>query len=342
MDDQTTAPIAAPESAPSTDSAPVTPSDRLARMSPAETAEWRQSGTVPGTEAPVSAHGDGDGGDVVEDHSAEPPASSAAPVAVDPAASAAGKALNRQKQTAQQRINDLARDKYRLEGELKSLRDSLSSRSAAAAEVPPVAPPSAPASRADGDAPQEEDFASYRDFVDARADYRIRLAQQADRAERAQQQGRQQLSDVAKAHDTRVEAFAAAHPDYLDVITQQTAVMPTPLLAEAVLHSELAPEIAYHLNTHLDEYRALLALAPGPLLKALGKLEARLEAAAPASAAATTAASTPQHVTRAPAPPVTLGSRPAEPADDVERAGARRDVGAYIRTMNAREAAARR
>jgi len=340
MDDQTTAPIAAPESAPPSDSAPVTPSDRLARMSPAESAEWRKSGTVPGVEAPVSAQGDGDGGeDAVEDHRVAPV--EAAP-AVDPAASAAGRTLNKRKQqTAQERINELARANYLKDGELKALREQLTSRPAAAAETPAPVPP-APAASADPDEPKEEDFDTYAQFVRATARYETRLAQQADRADRAQQQGRAQLSEVAKAHDTRVEAFAAAHPDYLDVITQQTAVMPTPLLAEAVLHSELAPEIAYHLNTHLDEYRALIALPPALLLKALGKLESRLEAASPASAAATAAASTPNHVTRAPAPPPTLGSRAAAPADGVEAAVARRDVGAYLREANAREASARR
>jgi len=340
MDDQPAAPIVA-ESAPESSSAPVTPSDRLARMSPVETAAWRKDGTVPGLEAPVaSSQGDGDPGDET-DLGETGEAAAPAPVSVDPAASAAGKALNRQKQTAQQKINELSRKVYLLEGELAGVRSTPSSRSAAAGEVPPLAPPASAAS-ADPDEPKEEDFETYGAFVRATATYATRLAQQADRAERAQQQGQAQRSEVAKAYDARVEAFAAAHPDYLDVITQQTAVMPTPLLAEAVLHSELAPELAYHLNTHLDEYRALIALPPALLLKALGKLESRLEAAAPASAAATTAALTPNHVTRAPAPPVTLGSRPAEPADDVERAGARRDVGAYIRTMNAREAAARR
>jgi hypothetical protein len=349
MDDQTPTPIAAdapaaPVSETSQTSetarAPVTPSDRLARMSPAESAAWRKDGTVPGVEAPVSAQADGDGGDDVDEDHGAAAAETPAPVPVSPAASAAGKALNRQKQTAQQRINDLARDKYRLEGELKALRAQHDpSRPAAAAEVPAPAPAPAPSSDAGLVEPKEEDFDTYAQFVRATARYETRLAHAADRADRAAEQGRAQLSEVQKAHDARLDVFIATHPDYRDVIQNQTEVYPTPLLADAVLHSDLAPEIAYHLNTHLDEYRALIARAPGPMIKALGKLEARLEATTPTAAPA---ASTPQHITRAPAPPVTLGSRPADPADDVERAGARRDVGAYIRAQNARELAARR
>ena len=210
--------------------------------------------------------------------------------------------------------------------------------------MPPVAPLSAPASRADGDAPQEEDFATYRDFVDARADYRIRLAQQADRAERAQQSDAQREQQTVSTFLARTEAFKAAHPDYLSVVTDPEVLAianAQPYLHRAIAESDHGPAVAYYLGTHLEECRQL-ATAPTQAAfdRAFGRLEARLEAATPAAAPA--AASTPNHVTRAPAPPVTLGSRPAEPADDVERAGARRDVGAYIRTMNAREAAARR
>jgi len=280
--DETTAPIVA-ESAPESSSAPVTPSDRLARMSPVESAAWRKDGTVPGTEAPaVSSQADGDGGDGGEDHSAapDPPA---APVTVDPAASAAGKALNRQKQTAQQRINDLARDKYRLEGELQALRSQQSSRPAAAGEVQPVAPP--PAASRGLVEPQEEDFDTYRAFVNATADYRVHLALAADRQAREQQRQQAQDQTIASAADARIAAFAATHPDYLDVIRNQTEVYPSPLLADAVRHSDLTAELAYHLNTHVEEYRALVQLAPGPMLKALGKLEARLEAASPSASA---------------------------------------------------------
>ena len=346
-------PAPAPDTAPATsappDAAPApTPTDRLAQMSPVERAAWRKDGTVPGVTGPgvetpvVSAQGDGDpGGDPGEDHSQAPEAAAPAP---DPAASAAGRALQKRKQTAQERINDLAREKYRLEGELKALRETQASRQdlsrpAAAAETPAPAPTASPAS-GDGLAePQEEDFATYKDFVKATARYEHRLAQAEAESRAAQTAQQQAYAAAAAAHDTRVRAFITTHPDYLDVIQSQTAVYPTPLLAAAVLHSALAPELAYHLNTHVDEYQALVALPPGPQLQALGKLEARLEAAAGSPAGV---ASSPNHVTRAPAPPVTLGSRPAEPADDVERAGARRDVGAYLRAANARELALRR
>lgn len=322
------------------ENAPLTPSDRLARMSAEETAEWRKSGSVPGVEPPVAAQADGDGGEAVEDHSAtETPA----PARVDPAASAAGKTLARSKQTAQERINNLARDKYRLEGELTALRAQLTSPRPAAAETPAPAPASTPAVATDGGlvAPKIDDFDSFEGWARATARYEVRLAHAEQEQRRVQEQGQTQFTEAQKAHDARRDAFRAVTPDYDDVINNQTEVFPSPLLAEAVLYSDLAPQIAYHLNTHLDEYRALIALAPGPMLKALGKLEARLEAAQPAGTPAAVAPLV-NHVTRAPAPPVTLGSRPAVPADEAESAVARRDVGAYIRSMNAREAGARR
>jgi len=322
-----------------TSDTPGSPSDRLARMSPAERSTWRNTGEVPGT----SAQGDGDAGgdaDVVEDHSVAPtPAPAAAAPGAD--ASAAGRTLNKRKQTAQERINDLARHNYRLEGELKALREQLNpspSRPAAAATPPVVATSAARAPSADPDEPHEEDFSTYKEYVAAAADYRIKLARNADRAEQARDTQQRQRQEIATAHDARVAAFAAAHPDYDDVIRNQTEVFPTPLLADAVLHSDLPAEIAYYLNTHVEEYRALVNLAPGPMLKALGKLEQRLEAASPAASGG----AVPNRVSRAPAPPTTLGGRPATPGDDVDAAVARGDVGSYLRNANARELAARR
>jgi len=342
MNDPNPSPLAEAPAAPVSETSetsvdrPGSPSDRLARMSPVERQTWRKTGDVPGTA--VEAQGDGDSGEAVEDHSVAP-AATPAPGAPGADASAAGRTLAKRKQTAQERINDLARKNYTLEGELNALRAQLTpspSRPAAAAEVPPVANVPARASSADPDEPQEDNFATYKEYVVAAADYRIAVARKADRAERDRDVQQQQRQELATAHDARIATFAATHPDFEDVIRTQTEVLPTPLLADAVLHSDLPGEIAYYLNTHVEEYRALVALAPGPMLKALGKLEQRLEASSPAASPVL------KRVSGAPSPPTTLGARPASPADDVEAAVARGDVGAYLRNANAREIAARR
>jgi len=256
------------------------------------------------SETVVSAQGDGDPGE--ETHHADP-----APD--DAAASDAAKTLAKRKRTAQDRINDLARDKYRLEGENAALRAQQSSRSAAADPAQPAPPPASP-SDAGLVEPKEEDFDTYAQFVRATSRYETRLALADQDRSRAVEQGQAQYREIASAHDARVAAFKAITPDYDDVIASQTAVYPTPVLAEAVLHSDLAPQIAYHLNSHVDEYRALNALPPGLLLKALGRLEARLEAAHPSASAPN-----PKPVPPPPAPltPIATGgsAAPASPDD---------------------------
>ncbi len=269
----------------------------------------------------ASAQGDGDAGESSESgetHHADPEPDAAA-------VSAAASTLAKRKRTAQDRINDLARDKYRLEGELAALRSQ--TRPATAAD-PVATPPVASDGRT---RPKEEDFDTYAAYVDAAADYRVQLALAADRQARAEQSQASQYQQVVSAADARIAAFAAAHPDYHDVIRSQTEVFPTPLLLDAVTHSDLTAEIAYHLNTHVDEYRALVSLAPGPMLKALGKLEARLEAAQPA------ALSSPKPGLPPPPAPITPvrtgGSAAAVAPDDLEFGPA------YVSAMNAQDQA---
>jgi hypothetical protein len=103
-------------------------------------------------------------------------------------------------------------------------------------------------------------------------------------------------------------------------------------LAEAVLHSELAPELAYHLNSHVDEYRALVALPPGLMLKALGKLEARLEAASGSPRAPNPKPGLPPPP--APITPVRTGGAAAAVAPDTLEFGPD-----YVRQMNAQDRA---
>jgi hypothetical protein len=333
METQTETPIA---ESPAPESAPPSPSDRLARMSPEETAEWRKSGTLPGQAPVVTAQGDGDSGD----EEPEPETPPAPPPVGDAAASAAGKVLAAKKRTAQERINELTRDKYRLEGELHALRSQSSRPAAAEPEQPRSAPP--PAESHGLVKPLAQDFSDYDEFTDALAQYHVRVAQATDRQQREQWQAQQREQQTVSAFTARVEAFKADKPDYVDVVSQPDLIAiatAQPYLHVAIRESEHGPAIAYYLGSHLEECRRL-ASQPNQAAfdRAFGRLEARFEAAG----SAPSAASTPNYTTKAPAPPPTLGSRPAEPADGIEAALTRRDVGAYIREQNAREAAGRR
>lgn len=279
----------------------------------------------PTPEPVVSAQGDGDAGE--ETHHAEP-------VPDDAAASDAAKTLAKRKRTAQDRINDLARDKYRLEGELHALR-SQQTRPATAADS--TAPPPASASDAGMVRPKEEDFATYAEYVDAAADYRVYLALAADRQARTQQQAQAQQDQTVSTFLARTEAFKAAHPDYLEVVSNPDVLaVAHPYLHQAIAASDLGPAVAYYLGTHLDECRALASQPTAAQFdRAFGKLEARLEAASPSASAPN-----PKPVPPPPAPltPIATGGSAATASPDDLPFG--RD---YIRAQNkADEARGRR
>jgi hypothetical protein len=99
----------------------------------------------------------------------------------------------------------------------------------------------------------------------------------------------------------------------------------------------VAPQLMRHFSDHPEDLQRLSRLAPRELLREMGKLEATIEK--PASAPAPPAAP-PKTVTDAPAPPPTLGSRPAVPNDDAEGAVARGDFKAYEEAANRREVGA--
>jgi hypothetical protein len=149
-------------------------------------------------------------------------------------------------------------------------------------------------------------------------------------------------SDVQRLfteYQTREAAFKATRPEF-DAHTQavRNAINVSTPLGRALVESPIAPELILHFADHPDDFTRIGSFPLPTALRELGKLEARLEAGATPSVVG----DAPKHVTSAPRPPTTLGSRTAEAADAVESAVTRKDVGAYIREVNARELAAAR
>jgi hypothetical protein len=107
-------------------------------------------------------------------------------------------------------------------------------------------------------------------------------------------------------------------------------------LAQDLIESELAGVLVAHLVDHPEELQRFGSLTEAQVHREFGKLEARLS---PATAGSPDPLST---ITKAPAPPTTLGSRTTDPGDPVTRAVREKDAGRYIEEMNKRELAARR
>lgn len=184
------------------------------------------------------------------------------------------------------RINELTKDKHEAIRERDYWRqeaERLRTQRSSATEAQPTqaAPPS------DGKPTLEAFDFDQSAYLEALADWKL-----AERDRAASTVKRQQTFKEKEL------AFIAEHPDYLDVV-RAPYVPITQDVAEVIYETDNPPAIAYYLAQHLDEAAEIAGMAPIPMARAIGKIEAALTRAQDAPA--------PQ----VPSPPKTVTSAPA-------------------------------
>ena len=170
--------------------------------------------------------------------------------------------------------------------------------------------------------PKAEDFEDHETFVRAAARFEAKQEVDAERQARQQAeqqtQQRQQLLSRDQSVKQLEDAFVADHPDYVDVVTKGLVAKAPPAFREVIMLLDDAPAVAYQLAQDEALLGRLLAMPPGPLFYALGRLSASAGGGTSAAPAEPPAASTPQ-VRSAPAgvggngsiPPVAAAVPPA-------------------------------
>lgn len=201
----------------------------------------------------------------------------------------------------QKRIGELTRRQREAERERDYWREV-----ALAGKTPSQSPPFAGQTAAQGgeldpDMPRVEQFASYEEFVDARADWRaekrIREHEQAKTRE-------QTVRQVQEKTQAAVAKAAEKFEDFEDVALSPELAM-TPIMAEALLECENFAELAYHLGQHPEEAKRISRLSPAAQAREIGKLEVRLATGASEQQQAT------RKVSNAPAPVKPVGAKGA-------------------------------
>jgi hypothetical protein len=125
--------------------------------------------------------------------------------------------------------------------------------------------------------PKREDFASYEEYLEAKADFRIAqqltvLEQRAVEARRAQAVEQREAS-----WSERQAAAAGKYADYEEVALADDLAI-TPVMAEAMKDSEIGPDVAYYLGKNPNEALRIARLHPAAQVREIGKIEARIEA----------------------------------------------------------------
>jgi hypothetical protein len=154
-----------------------------------------------------------------------------------------------------------------------------------------------------GEKPQASQFNDAFEYAEALAEWSAeRALVERDKAEQ-QRRADEQRNEVIKSWTAKLEAAKANLPDFDDLVAS-SQVQVRDEVRDAILESDVGPEILYHLASD-DEYAQKLAAMPtNKALKELGKLEVQFE-----RKEAPTEKSEPVARTKAPAPikPLTAG-----------------------------------
>lgn len=120
--------------------------------------------------------------------------------------------------------------------------------------------------------PYREQFDSDEDYEQAAVDYSI--DQRVNAAVDAKLKGRETESVQALWAGKKAEAIKAL-PDYEEVIEESDAPL-SPVMEEAIVTSDIGPNIAYYLAKHPEQATQIHRMKPIAAAKAIGKIEAVL------------------------------------------------------------------
>ena len=125
--------------------------------------------------------------------------------------------------------------------------------------------------------PQPSQFSDAFEYAEALAEYTAdkRIAEMKQQEAQAKQAEEQQK--VIQTWAKKVESVKATLPDF-DEIVASSQVVVNDDIRDAILESDVGPQILYHLADNDEIAQKIAGLSPKAALREIGKLEARFEA----------------------------------------------------------------
>ena len=128
-----------------------------------------------------------------------------------------------------------------------------------------------------GEKPQASQFQDAFEYAEALAEWSAEKAlEQRDRQE-AERRANEERAKMNQAWTERVEKAKADMPDFEEMVASSTVVVGD-AVRDAILESDVGPQILYHLASDDDIAQKIAAMPPIKALREIGKLEARFEA----------------------------------------------------------------
>lgn len=129
--------------------------------------------------------------------------------------------------------------------------------------------------------PKESDFETYGDYLEALSEYKAREIIRREREEAEQAKAKQAQQTAAEREAQRrqelLEKGEEKFDDFEEVLTSSNVDISRAAFL-AILESDIAPELMYHLCKNEDEAKRISALPAFAQAKEIGKLEDKLQA----------------------------------------------------------------
>jgi len=125
--------------------------------------------------------------------------------------------------------------------------------------------------------PQPSQFSDAFEYAEALAEYTADKRIGEMKQQEAQAKEAEQRQKVINQWTAKVEAAKSSLPDFDDIVASSDVVVNDDI-RDAILESEVGPQILYHLAENDEVAKKIAGLSPKQALREIGKLEARFEA----------------------------------------------------------------
>ena len=168
--------------------------------------------------------------------------------------------ITKQREQARQEAAQEREARQRLESELAAIRQQQQPQQAKTAD----------------EKPQPSQFTDAFEYAEALADWSAEQALVRRDKEDLQRRADEAQQKVISSWAQKVAAAKAEIPDFDDMVASSGVAVSDPI-RDAILESDVGPQILYHLAKEDDLARKIASMSPNAALREIGKLEARFE-----------------------------------------------------------------
>jgi chromosome segregation ATPase len=176
--------------------------------------------------------------------------------------------LTKQREEARREAERIRAEKDALEARLREYE---------AKQAPARQEPQNDAPKADDGKPTPDQYTDAFEYAEALAQWSAEQALRARDKVEQERKAAEQRNQTVKAWEKRVEAFRKNIDDYDEVVASSTVAV-SDQVRDAILDSDVGPQLAYYLAKNPDVAEDLRSRSVISALREIGKLEAKLSA----------------------------------------------------------------